>query len=85
MLGMTSEQAAGAPSIEGMVSSVTGSLGVTNTQANGGLGAIFSYAKDNISSDQYQQLATALPGIGGLLASAPDISSITSDGGLGGF
>lgn len=85
MFGMASEQEAATPSIEGMVSSVTESLGVTKTQANGGLGAIFNYAKDNISSDQYKQLAAVLPGVGGLLESVPDISSMTSEGGLGGI
>ncbi|WP_158768180.1 DUF2780 domain-containing protein [Paraglaciecola sp. L1A13] len=85
MLGMETQQEAATPSITGMVSSVTDSLGVTQSQASGGLGAIFNYAKDNISSEQYSQLADALPGVGGLLESVPDISSMTSEGGLGGI
>lgn len=85
MFGMSAEQEAATPSVDGMVSSVTESLGVTTPQATGGLGAIFNYAKDNISSDQYSQLANALPGVGGLLEAVPDVSSMASEGGLGGI
>ncbi|MFT6899412.1 MAG: hypothetical protein ACJA13_003848 [Paraglaciecola sp.] len=85
MLELTTEQETPTPSADGMVSSVTGSLGVTNTQAAGGLGAIFKFAKDNITPDQYSLLAKALPGVGGLLESVPDVSTMASEGGLGGI
>ncbi|MFQ3237025.1 MAG: hypothetical protein ACI9C4_002600 [Paraglaciecola sp.] len=73
------------PSVDGMVSSVTESLGVTSAQAFGGLGAIFNYAKENVSSDQYKQLAKALPGVSGLLEYVPDVSNMASEGALGGI
>jgi hypothetical protein len=85
MLGMETQQEAATPSASGMVSNVVGSLGVTQTQASGGLGAIFNYAKENISSDKYNQLTSALPGVSGLLESVPDISNMTSEGSLGGI
>ncbi|MFT5940514.1 MAG: hypothetical protein ACI8R9_002652 [Paraglaciecola sp.] len=85
MFGLSAEQETVTPSVDGMVSSVTESLGVTSAQATGGLGAIFNYAKDNITSDQYGLLTKALPGVGGLLKSVPDVSNMPSEGGLGGL
>ena len=85
LFGLSAEQETVTPSVDGMVSSVTGSLGVSKAQAVGGLGAIFNYAKDNITTDQYSLLAKALPGVSGLLESAPDVSTMTSEGGLGGI
>jgi hypothetical protein len=84
MIGM-GEEAPAAPNISDMVSSVTDSLGVTESQATGGLGSLFNYAKDNISAEQFGQLSSALPGVGDLLKSAPDVSNIASEGGLGGL
>lgn len=69
-----------------MIPMLTDSLGVTTPQAEGGLGSIFNYAKGNLSTDQFGQLASALPGVDSLLAAAPDVSNVTeSSGGLGGL
>ncbi|MFT5676868.1 MAG: hypothetical protein ACI808_002817 [Paraglaciecola sp.] len=84
MVGMGEEKPA-MPNISDMVSSVTDSLGVTESQATGGLGSLFNYAKDNISSEQFGQLSSALPGVGDLLKAAPDVSEMASEGGLGGL
>jgi hypothetical protein len=84
MVGLGEEKPA-APNIGDMVSSVTDSLGVTQTQATGGLGSLFNYAKDNISSEQFSQLSAALPGVGDLIKAAPDVSKMASEGGFGGL
>jgi hypothetical protein len=54
-------------------------LGVTQPQAEGGAGAIFKQAKDNMSSGDYSQLLSAVPGIDSLIKAAPE-----SGGGLAG-
>jgi hypothetical protein len=84
MIGMSEEKPA-TPNVSDMVSSVTDSLGVTESQATGGLGSLFNYAKGNISTEQFGQLSSALPGIGDLLKAAPDVSKMASEGGLGGL
>jgi hypothetical protein len=54
-------------------------LGVTQPQAEGGAGAIFKQAKDNMSANDYSQLLSALPGIDSLIKAAPEA------GGAGGL
>lgn len=84
MIGIGQEKAA-TLNISDMVSSVTDSLGVTQTQASGGLSSLFNYAKDNISTEQFAQLSGALPGVDELLKVVPDVSEMASEGGLGGL
>ena len=79
------EEAAAAPNVSDMISSVTDSLGVSQSQATGGLGSLFNYAKDNISAEQFEQLSSALPGVDSLLKAVPDVSAVASEGGLGGL
>jgi hypothetical protein len=50
---------------------LTKQLGVTPQQATGGAGAIFSLAKNNLSSADFGKLASAVPGMGGFLNAAP--------------
>ena len=47
-------------------------LGVTGQQAEGGAGAIFKAAKDNMTTGDYSQLLGAIPGIDSLVDSAPE-------------
>ena len=54
-----------------LVSLLSNDLGVTEKQAEGGAGAIFGYAKERMSSAEFSQLATAIPGLDGLLGAAP--------------
>ncbi|MFT5312051.1 MAG: hypothetical protein ACI8Z9_000528 [Paraglaciecola sp.] len=84
MMGIEQEKAE-ALNINDMVSTVTDSLGVTQQQASGGLGSLFTLAKNNISAEQYSQLASVLPGVDTLLKAAPDVSAMTSEGGLSGL
>lgn len=74
-------------SANGLIDSLTSSLNVNNEQASGGMGAIFNYVKNNVSADQFTQLAGALPGVDGLISQMPDISQLGSGSseGLGGL
>ena len=51
-------------------------LGVTEPQAGGGAGAVFREAKNNMSSSDYSQLLSALPGIDSLIEAAPQASGL---------
>lgn len=66
----------------GLIGMVTDRLGVTDTQASGGLGALFSVAKQQLSGNQFSQIASAVPGMDGLLAAAPAAATESKSGGL---
>lgn len=73
------------PSTDGLVDMLAGSLDVNSAQASGGMGAIFNYVKNNVSAEQFSQLAKSLPGAEGLIGQMPDISKLSSGEGLGGL
>jgi hypothetical protein len=73
------------PNVADMISSVSGSVGIDETQAQGSLASIFNYAKENISAEQFSGLSNSLPGLDSLMGALPDTSAITSKGGLGGL
>lgn len=79
------EQASESLDIMGMVSKVSGALDVNKDQAEGGLGAIFNYAKGSLSTDKFSELSKTLPGLDGILSKVPDVSSLSSGEGLGGL
>lgn len=89
-LGETKEQVVDTPAIpstDGLVAMLTSSLDVNADQASGGMGAIFNYVKDNVSVEQFSQLAKAVPGVEGLMSQMPDTSKLNSGSseGLGGL
>lgn len=92
-LGDAQEQSVNAstpttPSANGLVDMLTNTLGVNTDQATGGMGSIFNYVKNNISAEQFAQLAKAIPGVDGLISQMPDMSQLSSgssDSGLGGL
>jgi len=51
-------------------------LGVTQPQAEGGAGAVFQQVKNNMSSGDYSQLLSALPGIDSLIKAAPEAGGL---------
>jgi Protein of unknown function VcgC/VcgE (DUF2780) len=73
----------GSPSVGaqsgGLVNLLSGNLGVTAPQAEGGAGAIFSYAKQRLSPDEFTKVASAVPEMDSLLKAAPQ----TQTSGLG--
>jgi hypothetical protein len=52
-------------------------LGVTDTQAQGGAGAIMQYTKDSLSPSDFSEVANVIPDIDNLLSAAPSTSGIT--------
>ncbi|REL36001.1 DUF2780 domain-containing protein [Thalassotalea euphylliae] len=85
-IGTSESQEAEQPqaSIEGLMASLK-SLGVTEAQIQGGLAAIMNFVSNNISSEEFNQLAEALPGSKELLDAVPDISQLKSGSGLSGL
>jgi hypothetical protein len=62
-----------------LIGQLVDSLGVSQSQAEGGAGAIFKQAKDNMSAGDYSQLASALPGIDSLIKSAPETGGLAGE------
>lgn len=66
----------------GLISLLTGQLGVSETQAKGGAGSLFNYAKGKLSEADFSKVAKAVPGIGDYLDAAPKSGGVA--GALGG-
>ena len=72
-------EASAMPSADGLVGMLTSGLNVNSDQASGGMGAILNYVKNNVSTEQFSQLAKSLPGAEGLVSQMPDLSKLGSD------
>ena len=70
--------------IDGLLSSLTSKLGVTKEQAQGGMAALFNFAKQNISEEQFSALTAQIPGLDSLMKYLPAISALNSEG-MGGI
>ena len=69
-----------------MIPLLTSSLGVDKNQAEGGLGSLFTYAKEQLSSTESSQLSSALPGLDSLIGMAPKTeASDEKQSGIGGL
>ena len=66
----------------GLVDLLSSQLGVSKGQAEGGAGSIFQLAKQNLSIEDFSEIAKAVPGIDQMLGAAPKIEG--SSGTLGG-
>lgn len=73
---------------KGLLPTVSERLGVTEAQARGGLGALFSAAKTVLSEEDFAMVAGAVPGMDGLMAEAPPTNELLGSalqlGGIGG-
>jgi hypothetical protein len=67
-----------------LVGQLTKALAITPAQASGGAGALFDLAKSRLSPGDFSKVADSVPGIGGLIKSAPASSVAKSIGGLSG-
>lgn len=63
-----------------LVQHIVSKVGVSEQQAEGGAGLIMGLLKDQLSGGDFAQLADAVPGVEGLIDSAPE-----SGGGFGGM
>ena len=66
-----------------LIQMLTSQLGISDQQAKGGSGLLFKLAKDKLGSDEFSQVARALPGLEDLISSAPNSGGIA--GALGGL
>ncbi|MEW8625891.1 MAG: DUF2780 domain-containing protein [Candidatus Thiodiazotropha sp.] len=58
----------------GLLDALTGQLGVTSEQASGGAGSLFQMAQNNLSAEDFSQIASVVPGIDKMMASAQSSS-----------
>ncbi|MDF1832593.1 MAG: DUF2780 domain-containing protein [Porticoccaceae bacterium] len=69
-----------------MIPLLTNSLSVDKNQAVGGLGSLFGYAKEQLSSTESSQLSSALPGLDSLVDMAPKVGATSEQqSGIGGL
>lgn len=66
----------------GLVDTLMKQLGITSDQAQGGSGALFDVAKNNMSESDFSQVSQAVPGMDGILAAAPKSGSDSATGNL---
>ena len=55
-----------------LIGMLTSQLGVSEKQAAGGSGSLLSFAKDQMSSADFDVVSSALPDVSGLIKGAPD-------------
>tara|TARA_R110002072_G_scaffold140765_1_gene285151 strand:- start:21284 stop:21907 length:624 start_codon:yes stop_codon:yes gene_type:complete len=64
----------------GLLPMLTSQLGVTETQAEGGMGSLLQVAQGALSSDDFGQLSQGIPGMDTLLAAAPALGAKSAGG-----
>jgi hypothetical protein len=64
----------------GLLPMLTSQLGVTETQAEGGMGSLLQVAQGALSSDEFGQLSQGIPGMDTLLAAAPALGAKSAGG-----
>jgi hypothetical protein len=64
----------------GLLPVLTSQLGVSETQAQGGMGSLLQVAQTTLSSNDFAQLSEGIPGMQTLLAAAPALSSKSAGG-----
>jgi hypothetical protein len=65
-----------------LITKLVDALGITEKQAEGGVGALFNNAKENLSTDDFNKASEAVPGVDKYMAEAPSNDSSGSVGGL---
>ena len=61
-----------------LVSLVSDNLDVSETQSEGGIASVMNYVQGNLSSTDYTQLASNIPGIDSLLDNVPSLSDTST-------
>jgi hypothetical protein len=72
LLVLMSFQATAQAQGEDLVQTLTSQLGISGEQATSGAGALFDYAKKNLSADDFASIAKVIPGMDSLLMMAPE-------------
>ena len=68
-----------------LISKIVSNVGVSQDQAEGGLGAIFSLAKDNLDGDTFSKIAGAVGDPSSLISKFSGLGGGDSDSGIGGM
>ena len=63
-----------------LLSALTSQLGVTDTQATGGLGSLMQVAQGSLSTDDFSSLSDSVPNMSTLLAAAPSLTGDSTSG-----
>lgn len=61
-----------------LVQMLTSQLEITEEQAKGGSGLLFKLAKEKLGTDEFSQVAGAVPGVKDLISSAPESGGLSS-------
>lgn len=67
----------------GLLPTLTQGLGISDSQAEGGMGALLQLAQKNLSGSEFGSLSSGIPGAQEMLAAVPAINN--SSNGLGGM
>ncbi|MCD6294554.1 MAG: DUF2780 domain-containing protein [Deltaproteobacteria bacterium] len=65
-----------------LISTLVDALEITEKQAEGGVGALFNNAKENLSTEDFNKAAEAVPGVDKYMAEVPSADSGGSTTGL---
>lgn len=66
-----------------LIGSLTKDLKITKEQAMGGAGALFNYAKEGLSEDEFEQVSKSVPDMSGYLNAIPSLGGGKSKGIMG--
>jgi hypothetical protein len=69
--------------VEDLVQTLSSQLGISGEQATGGAGALFDYAKNNLSADDFATVAKGIPGMDSMLMMAPEPENSSAMGKVG--
>jgi len=69
----------------GLLPTLTQQLGVSDSQAEGGMGSLMNLAKSALSTEEFGSLSQGVPGMDTLLAAAPALNSKGGSSGLSGM
>lgn len=76
MQAMTKADSAQTEASNSLISTLTQQLGVTDSQAEGGLGSLMQLAQGSLSSGDFSQLSAGVPNMDSLLAAVPDLGGM---------
>ena len=66
-----------------LIGDLTKEMGITVPQASGAAGALFSLAKTRLKAEDFSKVASAVPGIDSLMASAPAVAGTAGSAATG--
>jgi hypothetical protein len=68
---------------DALIGMLTNELNINNDQAMGGAGALFNYAKESLSSEDFEKVSRAVPDVSGYLDAIPALGDEKSTSMLG--